>query len=280
MVMPYIHFETSQEPTIPARIGSGSFATVFNSPGRAIATKVAHKADHAAQVEWEFTSLQAVLAETKNDPEMLFMLPRPLAFYDPRSQRLLFPQSTNFPPGRETTGRRSNAPPGAPPFTPDFFSNLPQRPCYVMDRAAPLPSHVAHRIREHFYPPRATDTSGGLAQVSVPAPVICRLYFGKELLRPSAFVNPVNFPLDAARYDLLRDGDDDMPSTEEVAEGMGEMLAAIHWKAGFDARDVEFVMSGAPHSSHGLRFYVIDFNQVRFLRYCLTGQLVGCSGVV
>ena len=271
--MPYIHFETSQEPTLPARIGAGSFATVFNSPGRAIAIKVAHEVDHAAQVEWEFTSLQAVLAETQNDPNMLFMLPRPLAFYDPQSQKLLFSQSTLLPPGRGTMGRRSNVPPGAPPFTPDFFSNLPQRPCYVMDRAAPLPSHVARRIRDHFYPARATLTStGGPVQVSVPAPVICRLYFGKELLRPSAFVNPVNFPLDAARYDLLRDGDDDMPSTEEVAEGMGEMLAAIHWKAGFDARDVEFVMSGAPHSSHGLRFYVIDFNQVRLPRCRQTDQ--------
>ena len=263
MVMPYIHFETSEEPTVPARIGAGSFATVFNSPGRAIATKVAHQVDHAAQVEWEFTSLQAVLAETKNDPNMLFMLPRPLAFYDPQSQRLLFPQSANFPPGRGTLGTRS-VPRGAPPFTPDFFSNLPQRPCYVMDRAAPLPPHVARRIREHFYPPRATDTSGGGVQVSVPAPVICRLYFGKELLRPSAFVNPVNFPLDAARYDLLRDRYEniDIPPKDEVAEGMGEMLAAIHWKAGFDARDIEFVMSGAPDSC-GLRFYVIDFNQVR-----------------
>ncbi|PIL32973.1 hypothetical protein GSI_05091 [Ganoderma sinense ZZ0214-1] len=247
--------ENSQEPTIPTRIGAGSFAAVFASPGRTIAIKVAHAPDHTAQVEWEFTSLQAVLAATQNDNDALFIVPRPLAFYDPQSQRLVFPPPPrpSSPIGHEATASRRRHTPRQPPFTPDFFSNLPPRPCYVMDRASPLPPHIANRIRMHFYPESAVG--------SVPPPLICRLYLGKEL-RPSAFVNPVNFPLDAARYDLLRDWDEDVPSKDEVAEGMGEMLALIHWQAGYDARDVEFVMSGAPKST-GLRFYVIDFNQMR-----------------
>ncbi|KAI1784387.1 hypothetical protein LXA43DRAFT_901731, partial [Ganoderma leucocontextum] len=195
----------SQEPTTPTRIGASSFATVFASPGRPIAIKVAHP-DHAAQVEWEFSSLQALHAATQNVPDALFVVPRPLAYYDPQTQKLLFPQ--------------------------------------------PL------RIRVHFYPTRVVSSSN-----SIPLPLMCRLYFGKEL-RPSAFVDPVNFPLDAARYDLLQDGDDDIPPKDEVAAGMGEMLAVIHWQAGYDARDVEFVIAGAPDSA-AVRLYVIDFNQMR-----------------
>ncbi|KAI1781599.1 hypothetical protein LXA43DRAFT_908313 [Ganoderma leucocontextum] len=201
--------EGSQEPTTPTRIGAGSFATVFASPGRPIAIKVAHAPDHAAQVEWEFSSLQALHATTQNDLDALFVVPRPLAYYDPLTQKLL-------------------------------------------ESPHPL------RIRAHFYPTRTVSSSNS---VPLPLPLMCRLYFGKEL-RPSAFVNPTNFPLDAARYDLLQGGDDDIPPKNEVAAGMGEMLALIHWHAGYDARDVEFVMAGAPDSA-AVRLYVIDFNQMR-----------------
>ncbi|KAI1784390.1 hypothetical protein LXA43DRAFT_1101430 [Ganoderma leucocontextum] len=88
------------------------------------------------------------------------------------------------------------------------------------------------------------------AELPLPLRLLCRLYFGKEL-RPSTFVNP---------SDLLRDGDDDITPKDEVAMGMGEMLAVIHWQAGHDAWDVEFVMAGAPDSA-AVRLYVIDFNQ-------------------
>ncbi|KAI1784384.1 hypothetical protein LXA43DRAFT_1123527 [Ganoderma leucocontextum] len=240
--------EGSQEPTTPTRIGAGSFATVFASRGRPIAIKVAHAPDHAAQVEWEFSSLQALHAATQNVPDALFVVPRPLAYYDPQTQKLLFP-----PTNTGATGRRRS--PHPRPFNPEFFAGLPPRPCYVMGRAAPLPPNVARRVRTHFYPTRAVSS------LPLPLPLMCRLYFGKEL-RPSAFVNPVNFPLDAARYDLLQGGDDDIPPKNEVAAGMGEMLALIHWHAGYDARDVEFVMAGAPDSA-AVRLYVIDFNQMR-----------------
>jgi hypothetical protein len=46
----------------------------------------------------------------------------------------------------------------------------------------------------------------------------------------------------------------------EIVFGMGEMLGHFHWRAGYDARDVEFVMGGASFS--GVALFVIDFNQV------------------
>ncbi|KAF8869604.1 hypothetical protein CPB85DRAFT_1357638 [Mucidula mucida] len=35
-----------------------------------------------------------------------------------------------------------------------------------------------------------------------------------------------------------------LPSVHEVAWGMGEMLARLHYRASVDARDVEFVLGG------------------------------------
>ena len=273
MTVSFSSCEGSQEPTTPSRIGAGSFAAVYASPGRPIAIKVAHSPDDTAQVEWEFASLQAVLAATQNKPDAFFMVPRPLACYDPQTERLLFPPRpvpiASSPNVQERTGIRGRLAPHPRPFNPEFFTGLPPRPCYVMDRAAPLPPHIARSIRERFYP-LVASVQPELA-LPLPPPLICRLYFGKELqLRPRAFVNPANFPLDAARYGLLRSEHDDIPSKEEVAQGMGEMLAVIHWEAGYDARDVEFVMTGA-QDSVGVRFYVIDFNQVR--RCCWRSSL-------
>ncbi|PIL29526.1 hypothetical protein GSI_08334 [Ganoderma sinense ZZ0214-1] len=234
----------SQEVTTPVRIGSGSFATVFASPGRSIVVKLAHLADHTSQVEKEFNSLHSVYTLCNSDS--IFAIPRALAFYDPLTKNILF-----FPPspgrGRRRDPRR--------PFEPDFFANLPPRACYVMDRAAPLPPGIAELVRSKFYSERA------LASKAV-APLMCRLYFGKQL-RPSAFVNPNNFPIDVTRYDALyMERQNTLLPKEEVAAGMGEMLSRIQWIAGYDARDIEFVMAGAPDAAM-VRLYVIDFNQMR-----------------
>lgn len=62
-----------------------------------------------------------------------------------------------------------------------------------------------------------------------------------------------------------------MNSFEEVVAGMGEMLSWIHWVAGYDGRDIEFVIAGA---GFGVRFCVIDFNQMRRLdsdQSCILG---------
>ncbi|KAI0351815.1 hypothetical protein OH77DRAFT_1523922 [Trametes cingulata] len=43
---------------------------------------------------------------------------------------------------------------------------------------------------------------------------------------------------------------------------MAELLAKVHWDTGYDGRDIEFVLAGAPYAPV-VRFYLIDFNQVR-----------------
>ena len=97
--------------------------------------------------------------------------------------------------------------------------------------------------------------------------VMARLYLGKDLATPIRFFNPWNFPINAQTYqELVSTGDSaaDLPTTESVAFEMGCKLSNIH-DAGFDARDVEFVLAGSSHSEsiNNWGFYVIDFNQMR-----------------
>ncbi|KAF8513426.1 hypothetical protein BU17DRAFT_53305 [Hysterangium stoloniferum] len=86
-----------------------------------------------------------------------------------------------------------------------------------------------------------------------PVPSLCRLYFGKIIAtggRPNKFFNSANFPLDVARYTQVLSSvtSTTLPSVEEIATGMGEMLGRLHWLAGYDGRDIEFVMGGASFS--------------------------------
>lgn len=72
--------------------------------------------------------------------------------------------------------------------------------------------------------------------------------------------------MDVERYNAIRDLIQDAPSVDDVAHGMGERLSRIHWLAGYDARDIKFVMGG--DGLGDVTFFVIDFNQVH-TRCCL-----------
>jgi hypothetical protein len=235
--------ESSLETTIPTRIGAGSFATIYASPGRAAAFKVVHAQEHADQIEKEFNALHELYNQCNSNS--IFAIPRAMAFYNPGTGKLLF-----FPPSPGVVRSRE---PRVTVHSEDF-AGLPKRVSYLMDRAAPLPHIIGKFIRTSFYNDKARST--------VPPPLMCRLYFGKEL-RPSVFVNPNNFPIDVARYKAMQTQfGETLFTLNEAVEGMGEMLSRVHWMVGFDARDVEFVLAGSPHIG-GVRYYIIDFNQVR-----------------
>ncbi|KAF8513438.1 hypothetical protein BU17DRAFT_28489, partial [Hysterangium stoloniferum] len=96
-------------------------------------------------------------------------------------------------------------------------------------------------------------------------PLLCQLYFCKIIAtsgRPNKFFNSANFPLDVARYTqvLSTVTSTTLPSVKKIATGMGEMLGRLHWWAGYDGHDIEFVMGGASFS--GIEVYVINFNQL------------------
>jgi hypothetical protein len=113
-----------------------------------------------------------------------------------------------------------------------------------MDQVLPLPLSTALIIRKLFYPP---------GQDTATVPSLCRLYFGKVIEtispggRPNRFFNSANFPLDVPRYSRMLEAAphvDDYPTVDDIVCGMGEMLGYLHWRVGYDGRDVEFIMGG------------------------------------
>jgi len=237
---------SSEEPSTPTRIGAGSFATVYSVRGKPFVFKVIHHPQRAEELRVEFHTLHT-LCQTC-DSTTLFAIPRALAYYNPATHDFIhFPVS---PPLGRIRDPRPNV--DGRLFTSNNFLTA----AYMMDRAHALPEYIGNIVREEFYSQKARDQH-------IESPSICRLYFGK-VLRPSQFVNPINFPLDVDRYTTLRGHcqEGDLLSAAEVAEGMGEMLGSIHWLSGFDGRDIEFIMAGTGIS---IRYYVVDFNQMRRL---------------
>ena len=99
--------------------------------------------------------------------------------------------------------------------------------------------------------------------------------------RPNRFFNSANFPLDVSRYHKLlevavEEGHCLYPSVEDIAYGMGETLGHLHWRAGYDGRDIEFIMGGESFS--GVALYIIDFNQV--CRQSCSSSFVGTPNYV
>ncbi|KDR65770.1 hypothetical protein GALMADRAFT_162381 [Galerina marginata CBS 339.88] len=235
-------------------IGKGSFGAVSVLSGRPVAFKHVLNPSRTSELKDEFEMLSS-LYEFCNSGSF-FVIPRPLAYYDPEISTDFCSANTGSPSTPNTRRWQTNRP---LVVKSDFSALKLDSAAYAMERVLPLPLSVGLFIRQLFYP------SGHETAI---LPSICRLYFGKVIAdsdRPSRFFNSANFPLDVARYTqlanvLAKDPQDDYPTVDEIAHGMGEMLGRLH-SQGYDARDIEFVMGGASFS--GVAMHVFDWNQMR-----------------
>ncbi|KAJ9522626.1 hypothetical protein QJQ45_019704, partial [Haematococcus lacustris] len=116
---------------------------------------------------------------------------------------------------------------------------------YSMQRVLPVPPALSSRIRAKFFPAQLRD---GLKYKTF----LARLYLGKY---PQPPPESCNFPLTAEMLDELG-----LP-VADIAEGMGRLLSRIHYLAGQDGRDIEFVLGGDKHDRP--KFFCIDFDQMR-----------------
>lgn len=225
------------------KIGRGSFADIWLLGGRPIAFKVVQIPTNGDILLREYTALTEIYNLCNSDS--FFFIPRPFAYYDPSAPDSFASIPTSLSP------RPSCRPLRSPVALADLKSLGLPAAVYAMDFVVPLPPTIAQAMRQ-FYPPNSEKA---------PAPSLCRLYFGKDIEGPPGrFFNSANFPLDIARYQRIAALSKGFPIVEDIAYGMGQMLGRLHWRAGYDARDIEFVLGGEGFSHIAL--YVIDFNQV------------------
>lgn len=232
-------------------LGSGSFASVYVVQGGTIAFKEVHSPEDEKTVLREYELLENLYIPCGVDT--FFMLPRPYAYCKPGDRTTY--RSYFLSPLLSNSGRRGR--PELPAVSRAAF-DLFERSTYAMSRVFAVPSEVSTVVRALFFPTEMWNTTATL----------CRLYFGKTTSeRPGRFFNPLNFPLDVVRYQKVRAAFSSeerlalgLPSTSEIAAGMGKMLGRLHYQGGCDARDVEFVLGGSGGSN--VTFFVIDFNQV------------------
>ncbi|KZT62828.1 hypothetical protein CALCODRAFT_2217 [Calocera cornea HHB12733] len=246
---PVDYMDYSDETHKPVRIGGGSFATVYAWRGGPLAFKVAAARGHCTSIHQEFVMLRMLYAHSTSDSwvSALFRLPKPYGFYDPGTNTIILNDGhlqsrIGSSPGHRTA--IANPLQGITKYTA----------AYAMDRIHVLPFEVGSAIKERFYP--------SSAKPDAPPPSLCRLYFGtslEEKKRTSRFFSTDHFAIDPSQYAELRATFPMLESAENVARGMGDMLARIHWQTGFDARDVEFGMAG--DGIQEIMYYVVDFNQ-------------------
>ncbi len=212
------------------RLGAGSFATVFVSEVRGgVVVKQVQDPANANLLCKEHSHLQKLVEECKAAGPSFFSLPHPYGFYDTYYH---FATEVDIP------------------RTVDL--GLPPHAMYVMQRKWPVPASLTERIRVLFFPDAIKNDPF--------APFLARLYMGRTHSRTgSRFFSSENFPLDAARIEQLG-----LPS-DEIAAGMGQLLARINFRAGLDGRDIEFVLCGDAGNplSKKPAFSCIDFNQMR-----------------
>ncbi|KAJ6032747.1 hypothetical protein N7540_003479 [Penicillium herquei] len=156
------------------------------------------------------------------------------------------------------------------PFLENTFAKLPEEyrvPSDIvrMERILPLPKVIRRALITKFYghgKELDTTATGSLLQDTANKHCLARVYLGK---RSGSFhpVTPLrNIPL---YLDLMESVGID---TLGLASMMGKAYAILHWGAGIDGDDVEFVLgsaatgSGSPDFQHReIRLYLLDFGQ-------------------
>ncbi|RMZ86874.1 hypothetical protein DV736_g5901, partial [Chaetothyriales sp. CBS 134916] len=123
--------------------------------------------------------------------------------------------------------------------------NLPERRDLIKaERIYPVPQIIRESLI-NVYCPDAVKNAAGASKANKDC--LVRLYLGKDTDgRQSRFFTLRNFRLHKNQMEKLG------LNLKLFAEAMGQALAVIHWIAGTDARDVEFVLGSSPTEVHDI----------------------------
>jgi hypothetical protein len=168
-----------------------------------------------------------------------FISPAPVSLFNPYERSVILP-------GMQETTYSSSW---------DMF----ERPTMALEMIASIPPLVATTYKDVFF-------SQGLSDKQPYFNVrLLRLYLGRDLPSTIHELQPglrSDLGLDVSRYTRFAkalDGIATLPPLSDVSNGMGRVLAQLHFGVGIDGMDVELVIGG--DGCHGLRCWLLDFNQ-------------------
>lgn len=230
--------------------GAGGFGAIYIiSRADELAFKVVKTQQQSANLVEEF-SIMMESFRFCHPRDQLFRIPSPIGCLP-------------TPAEGESAGFMAGLRPGYdfPALKAAFIELDSSNAVYAMDRIPAMHRSMSQTLLKRYAPEHLDEEI-----------VIARLYLGKETtINRSRFFNSRNFPIDLQAYNMLASEWTKLPTAATVANEMGRALSHIN-EAGFDGRDVEFVLAGRFRSSNSsdstLRkwgFYVFDFNQMRHL---------------
>lgn len=113
----------------------------------------------------------------------------------------------------------------------------------VSERIFPLPFPVRSAIVDALCPKEIRVKKSGFLAQADNKDCLVRIYLGRKSKDTPMTANNVrlrNFPLHVDQMEYLR------LDTTIFAKALAQTLAILHWKAGVDGNDVEFVLGGTP----------------------------------
>jgi hypothetical protein len=111
---------------------------------------------------------------------------------------------------------------------------------YITQRIPPLRTHVREALIDKYFPDGLKEKAKG---DEANRDCLVRLYLGKR--RDPERRKPIRATL--MNYNLHLDQMEELElETKDFAKTMARALATIHWEAGLDAEDVEFLLGSAP----------------------------------
>ncbi|KAK0702735.1 hypothetical protein B0H67DRAFT_604450 [Lasiosphaeris hirsuta] len=146
-----------------------------------------------------------------------------------------------------------------------------------MERILPLPKVVRKALIAHFYPhndnaPLDSVALGSILNDTPNKHCLARIYLGREngMLTREGF-SLRNFPL------YLKPMQELGLDVVGLASAMGKAFAIMHWGAGVNGDDVEFVLGSSTvggeeggnlnFQHRAIRFYLLDFGQCDFVNF-------------
>ena len=252
----------NNDPSVLVAISHGGFGFVRTYAHSRVAYKTTFDSsvearDHLVQEFKFYAELDTSFDIIRADRPVIFASPKPLSVWDPIS-------SSCFSISRSDMVCHVSSASESHRWMWRKFTN----PTMSVELIPALHPFIGERYRSLFFGKHLqSDTS----------PIhLLRLYLGRQLDPTTQELKSgvqSDLPLDIDRYTRLSESLSPgivFPTLQDIATGMGQVLATLHWSMGIDGSDIELVIGGdslgaekgdTDHRPDRVEPYVLDYNK-------------------